>query len=191
MKLYTWTGTCGNPAESWFQRTQESFVLLCWSFSTWPRSPFTIWPCLLKSSWTNVTFQSVILRVLMTSLPLLFSVALSSPWVPISVSPSRHPADVDCMTSMLTATWWVLAEPGLDPDGTGVCEKNKIHHSLALRPWASYLSSLDCNFVAEFGETEVLMRITWEYRLKHLEPSGCSYLVSWFLLHAHVLMQLY
>lgn len=106
------------------------------------------------------------------------------------LSPS-HPLDVNCMYSMLTATRWVLAELGLDPDGTGVCEKNKIHHSLALRPWASYLSSPGCNFLAEFGETKILTRIIWEYRLKYLEPSGCSYFVSWFLLHAHVLMQLY
>lgn len=111
-----------------------------------------------------------------------------SPHLCQSIHASSQPLNVNCMSSMLTATWWVLAEPGLDPDGTGVCEKNKIHHSLALRPWASYLSSLGCNFVAEFGETKVLMRITWEYRLKHLEQSGCSYLVSWFLLHAHVLM---
>ena len=60
MKLYTWAGTCGNCTESWFQRTQESFVLPCSSFSTWPRSPFTIRPCLLKSSWTSVTFQSLL-----------------------------------------------------------------------------------------------------------------------------------
>ena len=100
-----------------------------------------------------------------------------------SIHSPSHPLNVDCMSSMLTATWWVLTEPGLDPDGTGVCEKNKIHHSLALRPWASYLSTLGCNFLAEFSETKVLMRITREYRLKYLEPSGCSYLVSWFLLH--------
>lgn len=60
MKVYRWAGTCGNLAEAWFQRTQESFVLLCWSFSAWPRSPFTTRPCLLKSSWTNVTFQSLL-----------------------------------------------------------------------------------------------------------------------------------
>ena len=110
---------------------------------------------------------------------------------------------MDCISPSWTATWRVLAEPEQDPDGTGVCEKNKsfggthiglkpqVHHLLALRTWASYLSSLSCSFLAVLGETKALMGITWDYELKYLKPTGCSYLVSWFLLHVHVLMRLH
>lgn len=135
MKVYRWAGTCGNLAEHDFREHKKAFVLLCLVLFCMTWGPFTTRPCLLKSSWTNVTFQSLLFCGAWCLPSLCFSQEHSH--LPKSPSLSVHPFTQPpprCGLHVFYVDSYdeVLTEPALDPDGTGVCEKNKIHHSLAL-----------------------------------------------------------